>query len=456
MADEDLPFSLLACLEGLTVFSRLKKTRLLKRFRELLRLLHRVSSELFSTDVLHLLEEWAGFVRAFHSDSSSSEWYVKVASLTLGDDNPFTRAAAAKELKVLEDGLCGAARMDLHRLGLLAALDLEVLAGRIADLLAAAGLEDAGNAARNEGLYLAAAGKKRSPVEKAILKVFPREKDWGAALSFFAGYLRKNGAGLPGRYASLYWDGRLLPVRRPDPVRLDDLYEYGGQRSVVLANTESFVRGRPANNLLLYGDRGTGKSATIKAVCGEYADKGLRLVELRKKDILKISEVMETLASRTPRFVLFIDDLSFEEADSSFTSLKALLEGGAEGRPKNVIIYATSNRRHLVKERLADRQNPGAEEVRSFDAIQEQFSLSDRFGVTLVFMSPNQEEYLAIACFLGEKRGLIEPATTDPDAARARFCDNALRWEKWFNGRSPRTAVQYVDWVEGGAAFPWE
>ncbi|MDR1211429.1 MAG: ATP-binding protein [Spirochaetaceae bacterium] len=455
MADEDLPFSLLACLEGLTVFSHLKKTRLLKRFRELLRILHRVSSELFSTDVLHLLEEWAGFVRAFHVDSSASEWYGKVASLAIGDDNPFTRAAGARELKVLDDGLCGAVRMDLHRLGVLAALDLEVLAGRVADLLAAAGLEDAGNAARNEGLYLAA-GKKKSPGEKALFKIFPREKDWGAALPAFAGYLRKNGAGLPGRYATLYWDGRLLPVRHPDTVRLGDLYEYGGQRAAVLANTEAFVRGRPANNLLLYGDSGTGKSATVKAVCGEYAGRGLRLVELRKKDILKISEVMETLASRTARFVLFIDDLSFEEADSSFTSLKALLEGGAEARPRNVIIYATSNRRHLVKERLADRQNPGEGEVRSFDSIQEQFSLSDRFGVTLVFMAPNQEEYLAIACFLGEKRGLIKPGAADPEAVRERFCGNALRWEKWFNGRSPRTAVQYVDWVESGAAFPWE
>ncbi|MDR1429000.1 MAG: ATP-binding protein [Spirochaetaceae bacterium] len=452
MADEDLPFSLLACLEGLTVFSRLKKTRLLKRFGELLRMLHRVSSELFSTDLLLLLDEWAGFVRAFHSDASASEWYAKIAFLALGDDNPFTRAAEAAELKELDGGLCGAAHMDLHRLGVLAGLDLEVLAGRVAELLAAAGLEDAGNTARNDGLYLGSGGGKKSQREKTMLKIFPKEKDWEESLSAFAGYLRKNGAGLPGRHASLYWDGRLLPVRHPDPVRLGDLYEYGDQREVVIANTEAFVSGRPANNLLLYGDRGTGKSATVKAVCAEYADKGLRLVELRKKDLLRIAEVMETLASRSLRFVLFIDDLSFEEADGSFTSLKALLEGGASGRPKNVIIYATSNRRHLVKERLADRQNISTSEIRSFDAIQEQFSLSDRFGVTLVFMSPSQEEYISIACFLGEKRGLIGPGTT----SREDFCGSALRWEKWFNGRSPRTAVQYVDWVESGAAFPWE
>jgi predicted AAA+ superfamily ATPase len=258
-------------------------------------------------------------------------------------------------------------------------------------------------------------------------------------------------------------------VRHPDPVRLSDLYEYGGQRSVVLANTASFIRGRPANNLLLYGDRGTGKSATVKAVCREYAEKGLRLVELRKKDVLCIPRVMEALASRSLRFVLFIDDLSFEETGESFTSLKALLEGGAESKPQNVVIYATSNRRHLVKERLADRP---AGEVRAFDSMQEQFSLSDRFGVTVIFLSPTQDEYLETACFLAEKRGLLKadgaPAYAAPAhkgrgsesgvprGEREVFRCNALRWEKWFNGRSPRTAVQYLDWVESGAAFPWE
>jgi predicted AAA+ superfamily ATPase len=473
MADEGFSFSLLACLEGLTVFSGLKKSRLLTRFRELLRVLHRVSSEIFSVDVLYLIEEWAGFVRAFHRGSGASIWYVKIASLALADDNPFTRSAEAMDFKAIENSLSGAARMDLHRLGTLAAVDLEALGGRIADILATAGLEDAGNAVRIEAACLSSAEKKKSSGEKTILKIFPREQDWGAALPALAGHLRKNGAGLLGRCSVLYWDGRLLPVRHPDPVRLHDLYEYGSQRSVVIANTEAFIRGSSANNLLLYGDRGTGKSATVKAVCGEYAARGLRLVELKKKDLLKISKVMETLASRPLRFVLFIDDLSFEEADESFTSLKALLEGGVEGRPKNVIIYATSNRRHLVKERLSDRP-AAADDLRAFDSIQEQFSLADRFGVTLVFLSPNQEEYLDIACFLGEKRGLIRAESAADgsaadgstaasgstgvadNAARRLFCDNALRWEKWFNGRSPRTAVQYVDWAESGAAFPWE
>jgi predicted AAA+ superfamily ATPase len=474
MADEDLPFSLLACIEGLTVFSRLKNTRLLKRFRELLRILYRVSDEFFAADVLRLLDEWAGFVRAFYRESDFSGWYIKTASLVLGDDNPFTRSAEAAGLKTLDPGLCSAASTDLRRLGMLAAADFEVLGGRIADILSAAGLKDAGSAVRNEARFLSAGSRKKTPGEKNILKIFPGEKDWGLALPALAGHLQKNGAGLLGRYASFYWDGRLLPVRHPDPVRLSDLYEYGDQRSTVAANTVSFIRGKPANNLLLYGDRGTGKSATVKAVCREYAGKGLRLVELRKKDILQIHQVMETLASRSLRFVLFIDDLSFEEADESFTSLKALLEGGAGSKPKNVVIYATSNRRHLVKERLADR--PAAGEVRTFDSMQEQFSLSDRFGVTLVFLSPTQDEYLSIACFLGEKRGLLKPGGTQagdgapagvpgrvsgraPDRAPDRvevFRSNALRWEKWCNGRSPRTAVQYVDWVESGAAFPWE
>jgi predicted AAA+ superfamily ATPase len=193
-------------------------------------------------------------------------------------------------------------------------------------------------------------------------------------------------------------------------------------------------------------------------------DRGLRLLELRKEDMAELPAILEFTASRGLRFIIFIDDLSFENLDDSFTSLKALLEGGVESRPPNTVIYATSNRRHLVKERLADRPNspgpgpgqtwggavaPGAAdaEVRSFDTMQEQLSLSDRFGLTVIYTAPNQEEYLNIACFIAEKRGLT------PDE---QFRQNALRWEKWFNGRSPRTASQFVAWAAGGKAFPWE
>jgi predicted AAA+ superfamily ATPase len=172
---------------------------------------------------------------------------------------------------------------------------------------------------------------------------------------------------------------------------------------------------------------------------------------------------METLGDRALRFIIFIDDLSFEETDDSFTTLKALLEGGIETKPPNTVIYATSNRRHLVKERLADRPSlagAASGDVRAFDTMQEQFSLADRFGLTVVFAAPDQEEYLRIAEFVAGQRGLLPEDGTDE--ARRLFRENALRWERWFNGRSPRTAVQYVDWIAGlplprdGSGFPWD
>jgi predicted AAA+ superfamily ATPase len=184
---------------------------------------------------------------------------------------------------------------------------------------------------------------------------------------------------------------------------------------------------------------------------------------------VQLPGILDMLAGRALRFVIFIDDLSFETADDSFRSLKALLEGGIETRPANVVVYATSNRRHLVKERLADRPNsaeaaqaaesghaPATGDIRAFDTMQEQFSLADRFGLTVVFTAPGQEEYLRIAEYIAERRGVLTGASGE--AARQLFRDNALRWERWFNGRSPRTAVQYVDWVAGsnGGKFPWE
>ncbi len=227
---------------------------------------------------------------------------------------------------------------------------------------------------------------------------------------------------------------------------------------MIYADTKIFLEGKPANNLLLYGDRGTGKSAAVKAVCNEYADRSLRLLEVKKNDVLDLPEIMEQLSDRALKFVLFVDDLSFEETGGSFTAFKAFLEGGAESKPDNVVVYATSNRRHLVKERIEDR--PGSStaasgDIRAFDTMQEQFSLADRFGVTVIFTSPSQDDYLKIAEFLGKRRGLLNASSTDDEAGKV-FKENALRWERWFNGRSPRTAVQYVNWLEGGDTFPWE
>jgi predicted AAA+ superfamily ATPase len=226
----------------------------------------------------------------------------------------------------------------------------------------------------------------------------------------------------------------------------------GLSRNAVIVNTKRFIEGKNANNILLYGDRGTGKSATVKAVCNEFADQGLRLIEVRKDGVQYLPSLMEEIAGRGLRFVIFIDDLSFERADDSFTGLKALLEGGIEARPANAVIYATSNRRHFVKERFSDRPANADGDPRAFDTMQEQLSLSDRFGLTIVFTAPDQDEFLSIAEKIAETRGLF----CKTEEERKKFHENAIRWERWFNGRSPRAAVQFVDWISGGEGFPWE
>jgi predicted AAA+ superfamily ATPase len=507
----DNVYAALADIIGLSVFSGVKEHPLICALRNLLEDLsaafpakfpgEKLDSSVFEMGdtSLDLVHDWTLFTEAFIQNQRGNSFYVTIASLAVTDDNPYTRAAETQA--VLPPVLSAVAKTDLSRLGRIAALDIPSMGFRIAEILRKSGLDQlAQNIEEESRVFWSAEGKKAlTAASEPLLRLFPENTNWGAALPALTDRLRAAGAGLLGQYASFYWapppDGAgppdalgggalgaaagavaaawqfsagraLRPVLHPDPVRLDNLSGYEAQRNLVIANTLRFLEGKPANNLLLYGDRGTGKSATVKAVCNEFAPRGLRLLEVRKFDLFQLPDIMETLASRAPRFVVFIDDLSFESTDDSFTSLKGLLEGGLESRPPNVVIYATSNRRHLVKERLADRPNsamaaasasaePGAGtgEVRAFDAMEEQFSLADRFGLTVVYSAPGQEEYLRIAEFIAEQRGLLSPQDS---GARKGFRENALRWERWFNGRSPRTAVQYVDWTAGGQDFPWD
>ncbi|MDR0598069.1 MAG: ATP-binding protein, partial [Treponema sp.] len=448
----DLILKIRADIAGLSVFSSLREHPL---FRSLENLLGALSSKALPLDVVR---GWARFTEAlalprrvdFPPRDRFDSFYSRIAFLAATADNDFTRQLEAADPDRLPPAFLTLAENDLSRLGRIAGLDLRSLGAYAAGLIAGAGLGEGAAALEKEARALADGA---FPEDGALEGLFSGNAGWGAALSKLGAYIRAHGAGALGLYNSFSWspgaeDSPLRPALNPDPIRLGDLSGYEDQRSVVTANTLRFLEGKGANNLLLYGDRGTGKSATVKAVCNEYASRGLRLLEVRKGDLPELPLILDLLASRALRFVLFIDDLSFESADDSFTGLKALLEGRVESLPGNVVIYATSNRRHLVRERLSDR--PGlaeaAGEVRAFDALQEQFSLADRFGITVVYAAPNQEEYLRIACFIGRRRGVLG---TGEEEQRS-FRDNALRWERWFNGRSPRTAAQYVEWVAGG------
>ena len=227
-------------------------------------------------------------------------------------------------------------------------------------------------------------------------------------------------------------NGQLAPVRYPDPQRLDELPGYEQEREKVIANTRALLAGMPANNVLLYGDAGTGKSSTVKAIANEFAADGLRLVEVKKNQLYQIPDLMDKLAANPLKFILFIDDLTFSEDDPNFGTLKATLEGSIAARMRNTVIYATSNRRHLVKETFDD-----GSDKHSNDTVQERISLSERFGITITYSRPQKNLYLEIVHALAEQNGL-DITTEELDAQAEQF---ALQK----SGRSARAAKQLID-----------
>ncbi len=234
-------------------------------------------------------------------------------------------------------------------------------------------------------------------------------------------------------------NGQLVPVKYPDPQRLNELPGYEKEREKVLANTRALLAGMPANNVLLYGDAGTGKSSTVKAIANEFASEGLRLVEVKKNQLYQIPDLMDKLAANPLKFVLFIDDLSFTANDDNFAALKAILEGSVGGRAKNIAVYATSNRRHLIKETLSDRSG---DDIHEADTRQELMSLSARFGLTVTFQRPEKARFEAILTELAKQHHIEMPL----DQLMVKAEAFAIR----AGGRSPRVAKQFIEQCEGG------
>lgn len=228
--------------------------------------------------------------------------------------------------------------------------------------------------------------------------------------------------------------GEILPVRHPDPVRLGSLVDYEREKQIILDNTRALLEGKPAANILLTGDAGTGKSSTVKAVVNELADQGLRIVEVRKEQLHLIPQLMDELNANPLKFILFLDDLSFQKGDDGFSALKAILEGSVAARSRRVVIYATSNRRHLVKESFSDRDG---DDVHRSDTMQELVSLSERFGIQITFRKPDKATYLNIVHRLARERGLELP--------QRELDEEAERFALARGGRSARAAAQLVD-----------
>ncbi|MCC8129320.1 MAG: ATP-binding protein [Clostridiales bacterium] len=251
----------------------------------------------------------------------------------------------------------------------------------------------------------------------------------------FRQFYEENGCGQFARYRAFVWqDGALIPVERPDCLPTEEMLGYQRQRDQVAANTRALLSGRRVNNMLLYGASGTGKSATVKALLGMEGMENLRLIEVDKTDLGGIPQLVRLLGHQPQKFILFIDDLAFEKDDHNYSVLKTILEGGVEPRPDNVAVYATTNRRHLVRETFSDRLG---DEVDASETIQEKTSLSERFGLRVLFQELTKNQFLNLIRQLAALRGV----TMEEEQLMAL----AVRWDIRNPNRTPRSAVQFLD-----------
>ena len=304
------------------------------------------------------------------------------------------------------------------------------------------------------GHWQAGAHEPHGPLDDAIARIvaaFCQAVSWESLLPELAAFIERAGAGIFNSAIGFRWTADaaepLQPVTSLDDVRLEHLIGQREEREKVVRNTERLVAGLPAHNVLLYGDRGTGKSATVKALAHRYGPRGLRLVELPKGLIHTLPQLVSELSGRGLSFIIFIDDLSFEAAETEYKELKAFLEGSLASPAPNVRVYATTNRRHLVREEFTERGSgrlgTADDEVRRQDTVQEKLSLADRFGLTVIFPTPSQQHYLDIVRFLARMYNV--------EMDDRELTERALRWAAWQNGRSGRTAKQFIDELRGGS-----
>ncbi len=256
-------------------------------------------------------------------------------------------------------------------------------------------------------------------------------------------HYKKFGSGKMAHYRAFYWNNNsgLNGIKYFESIKMSDLIGYDRQKQTLIDNTIAFIKNKPANNVLLVGARGTGKSSGVKALINEYYEKGLRLLQITRDQIKLLPDIMEHLRQLAGyKFIVFLDDLSFNETETEYKYLKSVIEGGISSIPSNVVLYATSNRRHLIKETWNDREDTQDELYRN-DSVNESISLSDRFGIIIVYDAPNQDEYLQIIDSYLQKTGI------KLDNKQLRI--EGLRWELTHSGRSGRVARQFVNWYLG-------
>lgn len=408
----------------LVVFRSLLKDPIIAAYIELMDIL--VSPQYDTNQIMESYHELAyKLISAQTPGAWPDAWQRYLIRATLTDNNALSRALEQHPLENLSTDLATAARYDLELLETLYQIDGLTIKKELAPRV------------HGDGYFFSWDHLVFSPSEECPAAALMHSlADWGDLLPVLAKHYQNFGTGIFSEFKAFRWhDGHLQGIPHPDPAGFEDLIGLNDQKQVLCSNTESLLAGFPANNVLLYGKRGTGKSSMVKAALNRYCEQGLRLVEIAKGAMHDLPQVLEMLRGRTLKFIIFIDDLSFEEYEVEYKGLKGILEGGLSPLPDNVRIYATSNRRHLVREYFADRNTD--EEIHGDDTVQEKLSVADRFGLSIFFPTPDQVKYLNIVFALAERYDL--------DIDREELQARAIRWEKYNNGLSGRTARQFVD-----------
>ncbi|MGK7927114.1 MAG: ATP-binding protein [Spirulina sp.] len=400
---------------SLLIYQNVLDNEVGEAFIALLRALHDGNS-------VHCLQAYGNWFKTLAE--TGQNWQDYLIQQILWDDNPFSKKVQRTSLDALPPALIAAVQYDLKTLHSLYYCRGEQLGQWVRSICKMTELPVAWQ------------------IETTRSHFLRDRENWSEVLPELAQHYQQNGTGIFARYRAFRWQaGQLKGIAHPDPIQLGEIVGYKTQKATLIKNTEFLLADYPALHVLLYGSRGSGKSSLVKGLLGKFSDRGLRLIEVSKSELRDLPEILERLRDRSQKFIIFVDDLSFEEDDEAFKSLKVVLEGSVTARANNVLVYATSNRRHLIREFFEDRPRPkDSDEVHSWDTMQEKLSFSDRFGLTLTFEPANQDTYLEIV------RHLALEANIGLETEDLEF--RAKQWATRHNGRSGRTARQFVDFLK--------